>query len=182
MGRSSSIMEWKNLLAVKLVSEEVSDVHLTFQGGGEFHAEMVRLVDELDLDDQVQINAFGIPANKLPALIRQANVGVVPNHNDLFTGDLLPTKMMEYIALGVPVLASRTRVISQYFDEGMVQFFEPGNPRSLANGILYLHRHRDRLKEQIANSRKFNETYNWKSVSRKYVELVGQLAGGGSRY
>ena len=163
--------------AIKLAITEAPGIHLTLQGVGEYHNEMVRLVDELELHKHVQINAFVVPTEELPALLKKADAGVVPNHNDLFTGDLLPTKMMEYIALDMPVIASRTRVISQYFDESMVQFFSPGDPGSLAQSILDLYHHRDRLNELILNSKKFTENYSWKSVSKKYVDLVGTLAG-----
>jgi glycosyltransferase involved in cell wall biosynthesis len=162
--------------AIKLASQEIADIHLTFQGVGEFYAEMVRLIDALELHSRVQINAFAIPTNELPALIKKADVGVVPNRNDLFTGDLLPTKMLEYVALDMPVIASRTRVISQYFDESMVQFFAPGDPSSLAQNIIYLYQHKNRLVEQILNSRKFTEKYNWESVSKTYVGLIGHLS------
>jgi glycosyltransferase involved in cell wall biosynthesis len=163
--------------AIKLATIEAPEIHLTLQGVGDFHAEMVRLVDELELHQHVQINAFAIPTEELPSLIRKADAGVVPNYNDLFTGDLLPTKMLEYVALEMPVIASRTRVISQYFDESMVQFFVPGDPASLAQSILDLYHHRDRLNDLILNSKKFTENYNWKSVSKRYVDLIGRLSG-----
>lgn len=163
--------------AIGLARAQIPGIQVTFQGEGEFRDEMVRLVDELGLAGQVQISDIVLPVEALPALIAQADAGVVPNHNDGFTGDLLPTKMMEYVALGVPVIAARTRAISHYFDESMVQFFEPGDPASLAQSIVHLYRRRERLKEQVENSRRFSETYNWKAVSRRYVELVERLAG-----
>jgi glycosyltransferase involved in cell wall biosynthesis len=163
--------------AVKLTCLEAPDIHLTLQGIGDYHNEMVRLVDELELHDQVQINAFVLPATELPALIRQADLGVVPNHNDIFTGDLMPTKMMEYVALDIPIIASRTRVISQYFDENMVQFFTPGDPNSLAESIVHLYHHRERLRDLKMNSKRFSEKYNWPSISKEYVRLIERFSG-----
>jgi glycosyltransferase involved in cell wall biosynthesis len=163
--------------AVKLTSLEAPNIHLTLQGIGDYRDEMVRFVDELELHNQIQINAFVIPATELPALIRQADVGVVPNRNDIFTGDLLPTKMMEYVALDTPIIASKTRVISHYFDENMVQFFTPGDPDSLARSILHLIRHKDRLRDLKVNSRKFKDKYSWSSISKEYVKLVERLSG-----
>lgn len=165
--------------AINLASKKVPDIHLTLQGAGESHSEMVRLVNELGLHKHVQINAFAVPTEELPALIRKADVGVIPNHNDLFSGDLLPTKMLEYVALDVPIIAAKTRVISQYFDEGMVQFFTPGDAESLAQNIIYLFNNRDRLNEQILNSKKFTENYSWKSISGKYVELIDEMSESG---
>jgi glycosyltransferase involved in cell wall biosynthesis len=163
--------------AIRVAREAIPDIHLTLQGVGDFYPQMVQLVNEMGLDEQVQINHYSIHAQELPSLIMQSDVGVVPNHNDVFTGDLLPTKMLEYVALNTPVLASRTRVISKYFDDDMVQFFLPGDPKSLAENIVYLYHQKDRLCEKILNAKKFIEDYSWQSISRDYVKLVGNLSG-----
>jgi glycosyltransferase involved in cell wall biosynthesis len=164
--------------AIAIVKERIPGIHLVLQGIGEYHPDMVRLVDQLDLHDHVQINNFARPAEELPALIRQADVGIVPNRNDLFTGELLPTKLLEYVALGVPVVASRTRVISRYFDDTMIEFFSPGDPASLADHIIELHEDPERLRELVRNSRRFVQDHNWKAISRDYVALVRRLADG----
>jgi glycosyltransferase involved in cell wall biosynthesis len=163
--------------AVGLVRERLPGIQVIIQGEGEFHGEMVRLVNELDLRDHVHIHASVLPTEKLPALITQADAGVVPNRNDIFTGDLLPTKLMEYVALDVPVIAARTRVISEYFDDAMVCFFIPGDAASLAENILDLYRHPKKLQEQVLNAERFISTYNWKAISSEYVRLVNRLAG-----
>ena len=67
-------------------------------------------------------------ASQLPPLIAQADAGVVPNRNDLFTDTLLPTKLLEYVALDTPVIAARTRTIAAYFDDSMVRFFRQAMP------------------------------------------------------
>ena len=99
-------------------------------------------------------------------------MGVVPNRNDLFNGDLLPTKMLEYVALGKPVVASNTRVISHYFDESMVHFFEPGNAESLAKNIISCYSDWEKEKVKTGNYQKFTSVYNWKLISKNYVDLV----------
>jgi glycosyltransferase involved in cell wall biosynthesis len=108
-------------------------------------------------------------------MIKKADVGLVPYRRDLFTDGILPTKLMEYVALGVPVIAARTPVIETYFDETMVQFFTPGEPEDLARCILALHADRQRLTALAQNADRFNQRYNWKAVSAAYVALVERL-------
>jgi len=162
--------------SIGLAREEVPGIHLTLQGVGEYHVEMSRLVEELGLQKEVTINNFAIPVYDLPEVIDQADMGIVPNRNDLFSGDLLPTKMLEYIALGKPVIAAKTRVISHYFDDTMVQFFQPGDPTSLSERIVYAYQHWDVILEQKNNFHKFTDQFNWELISGKYVELVSNLA------
>ena len=162
--------------SINLARQVVPGVHLTLQGVGEYYGEMEKLVEELELADEVTINNFAIPVYDLPALINQADMGVIPNRNDPFSGELLPTKMLEYIALGKPVIAAKTRVISHYFDETMVQFFEPSDPESLSEAIIYACRHWEEIIEKTENYHRFTSIYHWKSISRNYVELIQSLA------
>ena len=162
--------------SIGLARDQVPGIHLTLQGVGEYVGEMTRLVEDLGLQNEVTINNFAIPVYDLPELINQADLGIVPNRNDLFSGDLLPTKMLEYIALGKPVIAAKTRVISHYFDDTMVQFFQPGDPSSLSEQIVYAYQHQDNITELKNNFHKFTDQYNWEVISRKYVELVSNLA------
>ena len=162
--------------SIDLARKEVPGVRLKIQGVGEYYNEMARLVEELGLENEVEINNFVIPVYDLPELISRADMGVIPNRNDLFSGELLPTKMLEYIALNKPVIASKTKVISQYFDENMVLFFNPGDPESLSEEIVYAYQHWDEMIEKRKNFNRFTSIYNWQVISQNYVELVNKLA------
>ncbi len=163
------------IMAIGLVRDQIPGIHLTLQGVGDFSGEMKRLVDELGLHKEVTVNDFALLVSKLPELIHQSDIGVVPNQNDVFTGDLLPTKMMEYIALGMPVIAAKTRVISQYFSDDQILFFSPGDENSLAEKIVYAFHHWDEMVARTKTYHQFTSMYNWGRVSKLYVELMDSL-------
>ena len=162
--------------AVAKVRQKIPGLHLTLQGEGELRDELETLITELDLEDHVFLSRDVISAQKLPQMIRQSNVGIVPNRSDIFTDGLLPTKLMEYVALGTPVIASRTPTIATYFDETMVQFYKPNDTDDLANCILALHNDRPRLAQIAHNADKFNQKYNWSTIAANYVERVERLS------
>jgi glycosyltransferase involved in cell wall biosynthesis len=161
--------------AVGLLRQQIPGIQLTIHGVGEYRDALVQLVEELDLGQHVQFTSHYIPTTELPQFIRQADLGVVPYRRDVFTDGILPTKLMEYVALGVPVIAARTPVIEAYFDESMVEFFTPGDHQDLARRILALHADRQRLTTLAQNADKFNQRYNWQTVSAEYVALVERL-------
>ena len=168
----------KILRAVERVRPSLPNIHATLLGGGEYRDELVQLAEELDLAEHVEISPTLLPATELPALLQQADVGIVPNRSNIFTDGLLPTKLMEYVALGVPVITVRTPTISAYFDETMVQFFQPGDVEDLARCIQILHKNRQQLARLAQSAMIFNDKHNWEKVAACYVALVDRLGPG----
>lgn len=163
--------------AVGLLREQIPDIHLYIHGGGDYRKGLIELTGELGLKDYVGFNPRAILTSELPDLIRSADVCLVPYRNDLFTDGILPTKLMEYAALEMPVIAARTSAIQSYFNESMVEFFEPGDLEGLAGCISKLYRNPSRLADLRRGSQLFNQKYNWAGVAREYVALIDRLSG-----
>jgi glycosyltransferase involved in cell wall biosynthesis len=163
--------------AVGIVREAIPNIHLMILGDGDHVGELQRLIDELDLRRHVELINEIRPAEELPEIINMADLGIVPYRNDPFTDGLLPTKLMEYAALNLPAVASRTTAIESTFGS-MVILFEPGDVDGLAGCLLTLHRCPERLAELRAGSAQFNERYNWPRIGAAYVAVVGQLGVG----
>lgn len=161
--------------AVALLREQIPYIHLTVHGRGEFLEDLQELAKKLDLEQHVRFSTSYVPTTELPLLIGSAHVGLVPYRKDVFTDGILPTKMMEYVVMGIPVIAARTTAISSYFDANMVQFFTPGDAQGLSNCILSLYHNRDRLTQLSTNADRFSEQYNWSKVASGYVESIEQL-------
>jgi glycosyltransferase involved in cell wall biosynthesis len=161
--------------AIGLVKEEIPDIHLVIHGRGTHREMLKKLVDELGLGEQVHFSTDFVPTAELPKVILQAQVGVVPYRRDVFTDGILPTKLMEYAALGIPAIAAQTPAIAAYFDETMVQFFAPEDVQDLARSIVALYSDPERLALLAAGAEKFNRRYNWSKVGAEYVALVERL-------
>lgn len=168
------------LQAIDKVRHDIPGIHLTIIGAGTFRRSIAQMVEELDLSSHVRLEGFR-PAEKLPSIIRTANLGIVPYRNDIFTDTLVPTKLMEYAALGMPAIAARTTAIQSLFQGTMVEFFEPGDVEDLVRCMRLLHRVPERLAALARASQEFNQRYNWQKTSSQYVDLVEQLASQGTR-
>ncbi len=162
--------------AVHQVRHEIPGIHLTILGKGEAVAALMQMVQALNLNDCVTIHDELRPAQELPEIIRAADLGIVPYRNDPFTDGLLPTKLMEYAALGLPAIAARTTAIEAYFGNTMAELFEPGDVNDLARCLRALYQAPGRLAELSQGCRKFNEQYNWTSQAAGYAQLVDRLA------
>jgi glycosyltransferase involved in cell wall biosynthesis len=163
------------LRAMDRVREQIPGIHLTLVGGGEHVPALKQLAQDLGLKDRhVEFTGL-LPAEQLPPLIAEADVGVVPYRQDIFTDSLLPTKLMEYALMGLPCIVARTSAISSYFDDTMVEFFAPGDVDELAHRILALYSDPERLARRAEDIKRFNERYNWAKTSAEYAALVERL-------
>ncbi len=165
------------LIAMDRVRSDIPGIHFTLIGGGEHLETLKQMAKELHLiDSHVEFHS-SMPVEQLPPIIARADAAVVPYKDDVFTDTLLPTKLMEYAAMGLPAIVSRTSVISMYFDESMVRFFAPGDADELAKCLLELNSDRSRLAQMTEGINQFNLKYNWLKVSGEYVALVRKLGG-----
>jgi len=163
------------LQAAAQIKDKIPNLRILMHGGGEYHATLRKIADELELDGYVDFSTSFVDVTELPALINTADVGIVPYRRDIFTDGILPTKLMEYVALHIPVIAARTPIIEMYFDETMVQFFTPENVDELAACILKLYQEPSRRVALAQGADKFNEQYSWRKLSTEYVNLITTL-------
>jgi glycosyltransferase involved in cell wall biosynthesis len=161
--------------AIDIVRRKAPDVHLTIHGGGPHRATLKEMIKELGLENHVVLSYGLVPLPELLEMIQMADLGVVPYRDGVFTGGILPTKLMEFAALGIPAIASRTPAIAAYFDDTSVQFFSPGEKEELAKSILKLYYDRSRLALLAHNICEFNKRYSWSKQSAAYVGLVDRL-------
>lgn len=156
---------------------EVRDADLEIIGDGPERASLERLADELGIAGRVRFTGR-LPLDEVPKAVARAAVGVVSNRSDPFTDLVVPTKLMEYVALGIPAVVARTPAVEAYFDPGAVRFVAPGDPRDLARALRVLIEEPD-LRQAIA--RRADETFGadhaWAEVAARYTDVVGRLAG-----
>lgn len=167
--------------AIDRVRHEIPNVHLSLVGDGPFIPILHQMIDDFLLEEQVSIIPLRL-AEELPELINACDLGIVPYRSDIFTDGLVPTKLMEYAAMGLPAVAARTTTIQAYFSEANVEFFQPDDLDDLTRSILILYRDPDRMTELARRSRNFTDRYNWENIGNFYVSLIDRLGMQNSPY
>jgi glycosyltransferase involved in cell wall biosynthesis len=163
------------LRAIVRLRDQIPGLRVTMHGNGSYNDNLKQLAKELNLDDIVTFSTRFVDLDSLLTLIRAADLAIVPYRRDVFTDGILPTKLMEYTAVGIPVIVSRTPVIEAYFDESMVEYFSSENVDELVVSILKLYQDPARRAALVKNSDAFNQHYNWTKHSAEYVNLVDSL-------
>jgi len=161
--------------AISIVKEKIPNIKFHIYGEGDYLGELFLLTQKLNLDKWVYFSRKFVPLEEIATFIANSDIGVVPNRKDSFTCYILPTKLLEYVAMGKPVIASRTKVVEEYFDGSMIRFFQAGDERDLAEQICDLYYHPQKRKELVRNSGRFNQKYNWECQRKIYCEVIDRL-------
>lgn len=161
--------------ALRLIRNDNLSVQLIIRGRGDFLEPLLLLIEELDLSDSIDISTEYLSVSELTGLIKSADAAVVPYRRDIFTDGILPTKLMEYAALGVPTIVAKTPAITAYFNDTMVEFFTSGVVEELAHSIRDLYQNKSQLEKLAKNIQQFNHSYNWQKQKSEYITLIKQL-------
>jgi glycosyltransferase involved in cell wall biosynthesis len=112
--------------------------------------------------------------------IERCDLGIVPNHRNIFTEINTPTRIFEYLALGKPVIAPKTRGIQDYFADDELIFFEVGNTDDLARQIEFAYSHPTEVAETLKRGQAIYMSQNWQRQRAAFLDAVGQLLQSGA--
>ena len=163
--------------AVAKLKDQIPGLEFHNIGGGDELENLMRLSKELGTEDRIFFSRENIHIDALPEILGRMDVGIIANRKNQATALMLPVKMLEYIAMDIPVIVPRLRTIQYYFDDGMVSYFEPENVDSLAEAILNLYENPLKREAQAREARKFIDRYGWENHQLDLVNLYRNLLG-----
>jgi glycosyltransferase involved in cell wall biosynthesis len=160
--------------AMPLIKKSIPNVRLNIYGGGRIYDDLTNLAHQLGTWDYVRFNDF-VPFFELPRILSEADLGIVPTKDSVFSDELLAMKSLEYISLGIPIVISRTKTHSYYYKDDMVKFFRAGSHEDLAKSVIGIIGNPKEQKRLVAKTEEFMEKHNWTVYREKYFSVIDQL-------
>jgi glycosyltransferase involved in cell wall biosynthesis len=160
--------------AMPAIAERIPNVQLHVYGGGRLLDQCRLAVEKYKIGEFVTFHK-GVPFYELPMILAKADLGIVPTKGSVFSGDILAMKSLEYISLGIPIVVSKTKGHSYYYNPSMVKFFLPGNKNSLAEAVIDLYQDEVERKRLKIHSQHFIAKNGWKNSKIKYLQIVKNL-------
>jgi len=157
--------------AVSLVKDRLTDAELHIYGAGTEKITLKRLIKEKRLENCVFINGL-LPLDEIAQVMANSDLGIVPKRSDSFGNEAFSTKILEFMALGVPVLVSDTEIDRFYFSENLVKFFKSGDVHDMAENILLLYQNKGLRKYLSKTSLEYVEQNNWEVKKAEYLQLI----------
>jgi glycosyltransferase involved in cell wall biosynthesis len=163
-----------------MVVPENSNLRLLLAGHGESYEDLVRLAQELKIDQHVTFTGK-YRFEDLPRLYGETDVGLIPFPLDDSWQHSLPNKLYDYLACGKPVIVTPTRPLRRVVEEtktGIV--LEDQSPESIAQGLRSI-QSIDLQSFSRNGLRASRERYNWDHDAHVMMEFLESYVSRPSR-
>jgi glycosyltransferase involved in cell wall biosynthesis len=162
--------------AFAIARPRAPEMELHIYGEGSAKPELQRLVQELDLSGKVQLHE-PLPLRQIATVMANADLGVVPKRDSSFGGEAFSTKILEFMALGIPVLVADTRVDRHYFNDSLLRFFKSSDVEALAGALLEAYAQREAGAVIAKNALAYVSENSWGAKKSDYLAIVHGLIG-----
>ncbi|KKR04494.1 MAG: group 1 glycosyl transferase [Candidatus Peregrinibacteria bacterium GW2011_GWC2_39_14] len=114
------------------------------------------------------------PYQEIPYWLRAADLCIVigTKKNEYSYLHTSPMKLFEYMASGRPILAADTPANREIVSENEAYFYEPDNPKDLADKISKIMTNLLDSKLKVDNARAKVENYTWSKRAKEILEFI----------
>lgn len=161
--------------ALSILRDEGMNILLMVFNFGDYRNEVHKLIRDLELKQYVEWFHPMLPS-KVPELIADADVGLVPNIASPFANTNLPNRIFEFLWMGKPVIVSRTAGIERYFPSNTVFYYTPGSHTDLAKVIVKSLKSAD-VEHRILRGQEICKKLSWEKEKQILLALIYQLSG-----
>jgi glycosyltransferase involved in cell wall biosynthesis len=162
-------------LAVKAfqkAAEACPRARLEIYGDGDAGDELEAQVKAAGMGDRIYFSKKMFRVESIAEMIQGASLGLIPNRRDVATDYMLPVKLLEYVHLGIPVIAPRLKAIQYYFSEDQVAYYEPGDVDELAGCICRIYADPEKRNQLARNSASFAKEFHWDQLQEELYKVV----------
>jgi glycosyltransferase involved in cell wall biosynthesis len=149
-------------------------VRADIYGDGPYRPHLEAAVARTGTADRVHLNG-AVSIDELPALIAAADVGVIPSLPEPYMQYSLSTKLLEYAAMGLPIIASDLRTIRAHFDGSAIHYVPGGDPDALAQAIRTVAADPVGTARMGAEVHRQEARYEWAAQAERYLAIVERL-------
>ncbi len=163
--------------AMPVLVQKIPQIRLIIIGPmTEYSNDLQKLIDELRLQNWVEIRP-AIPIAQIPEELCVSDVGIYPAMPDEHMSVAIPGKVIEFVVMGLPVIASRLRILERYLPEEAIRYFTPGDSSNFIRSVIELYENPGLREQIVKNADKMYLTkHNIEVEEQRYYYLLDQLS------
>jgi glycosyltransferase involved in cell wall biosynthesis len=162
--------------AMPQIKSKIKNVKLLIIGQEDGYAKsLVSLANQLGVASVVEFRP-AVRLEAIPKLLAQADIGIYPALPDPHMRIAVPGKLLEFAAMGIPVLSSRLEIVEEIFGDTAAVLFEPGNSNQFAKSVIKLYKN-PRLREKLIHNadRTILQKRSWEQEFIAYLNVLARL-------
>jgi glycosyltransferase involved in cell wall biosynthesis len=161
------------LQTIPLVIEKIPDAKFVLLGSGTEMDKLKEIVSKNKLDNSVEFKGW-IERDKIPENIADASIGIGPLRLTEVTSRALPIKVLEYMAVSLPVIAQKGTLPNDVLENEKNGFFIE-NHIELAEKIILLLNEPKKVQNMGAHSLKLVQKFSWDQVVDSVINEVKNI-------
>jgi glycosyltransferase involved in cell wall biosynthesis/peptidoglycan/xylan/chitin deacetylase (PgdA/CDA1 family) len=163
------------LKAIRIARESIPNIAIDIYGSGQDLPQLKVLMDQLELHNAVAFHE-PVPLHAVPKLMGHADLGVaLLSGGNRYARQALNVKLFEFLAVGLPAIATRTESTQYYLNDSIVSFSTMDDPQDVARCIVELYNSPERRAQQVRNGLAYVKTHNWEVQMHGYLSTVDSL-------
>ena len=157
------------IAAAPTVVREFPEVRFVFAGDGELRPTFAAQVAQLGLEDRFK---FLGRRSDIPEVLASCDLAVLPSR-----AEGLPNAVLEYMAAGLPTIASRVGGMAELIQDGVTGLLVPAeDANALAGALLQFLRDPEQARQIAKNGQRFAvENFSFERLIREIDELYAEL-------
>lgn len=165
------------IAAFAKVADQMPDAEFHIYGEGAAKPSLIALVNDLRLENQIIFHDM-LPSREVAEIMAMTDLAIEPKRSTSeFGNEALSTKILEFMCLGVPVIASRTAIHQYYYNDSIIQYYGSDDADELAAQMLSLRNDPARRKVMAARAKRYADANTWDACKNEYLERVDMLVG-----
>jgi glycosyltransferase involved in cell wall biosynthesis len=153
------------------------DWRLDVYGDGPWRDAIEAAIERTGTDGRVTLHGR-VEMDELPRLLADADIGLVPSLPEPYLAYSLSTKLLEYAAMGVPIVASSLSTFRRHFTDDAIRFVPGGDPEALARAIEGMVDDPTGTVRMGREAQRQARAYDWEAQKARYVSIVNGLIAG----
>ncbi len=171
LGYVGSLNPEKGIDIVLKLIKGLKNLNLKIIGGNEGQIKKFKnAVKEYRIENQVTFTGF-LPQNKLAQALQDVDILIAPFKK---TQTTIPLKIYEYLATGIPVIASNIPPVRSVGKE-FLYYFEPENFESLKSVVLYVSSNLEPAKNLAEKAKHYAKNFKWNHIIERILEDMERL-------
>lgn len=169
---AGSFEKWKGIEILIKAMSYLPNEKLLIAGEGEEFENLKRLVKKLNLGDRIKFLGY-LSHKEILLYLSKSKIGILPNIKEGISEFTSPLKLFEYMALGLPIVATDLPVFREILTHGENAWLvKPEDPKALAEGIKFLIDNPQIAEKLAFKAKEIAKNYTFSKRAEKIKEII----------